>query len=149
MVAVSSACGTLIGTADEDDVRASQVYAAALLELTGAGPDGDDVPPVFVEPVAETPSADLEVQAELVALLDGTVEVRFLEERAEALVDDDTAVRDDGMLVRLGPVPERGRSVEVTLETWVRGEQFDGVTYTVERRGDDWVVVSTTPDGRS
>lgn len=66
---------------------------------------------MFVEPQGEGFGVSLELQAGIVKSTEDRADVRFVDERAEAL-DDAGVVRRDGLLVAIGPaVVEDGHTV--------------------------------------
>ena len=66
---------------------------------------------MYVVPLGES-DIDATVQADVASELHDVADVRFADERSEALDEDEPGmpVRDDGVLVAIGDVAERGRS---------------------------------------
>jgi hypothetical protein len=97
---------------------------------------------MYVESRYEEPIA-VGVQALVVEALDDRVVVRFIDERAEAVEEDDEwqPVRDNGILVGLGGVPPEGDTVNVYVDRYRDIDDVDAFDIAVRRRGDTWEVV--------
>jgi hypothetical protein len=135
-------CG--IGSANEDEVRASAVYAEVIgwLVADTGRMDPEEPMAVFVEPRGEGAGISLDVQTEVIEETKDVADVRFLDERAEGLVDEDgvVGVKDDGILIRLGPVIEDDRHVELDVDIWETVDTFTEVRFELRRSGDVWSV---------
>jgi hypothetical protein len=88
-----------------------------------------------------------EVQVEVVKALLDEADIRFLDNRDEAIHADEPGepVKDDGLLLAMSPVPEDGRRVELDVERYRSTD--DAAEYVVVLRGGDpsWTVVSVAP----
>lgn len=142
------------------EVRAAEVYDTAIRWLATERADDPEPLRVFIEPRGEGVSIGLEVQAEVIQLSADVANVRFIDARDEALIatdstvappDPDTAepdadmraVRDDGMLVRLGPVIEDGARLNLEIDRWVSDEHFTTLEFVLRDRGGRWQVVGS------
>lgn len=135
--------------AEPQAVRAGEVYDA-VVRLLATEVDTEPVEPdepgellvIHVERWDDG-AVDLAVQAEVVASTAEVATVRFIDTRDEAIewIDDVAQVRHGGLLVRLGPVPDRGRQVEVLVDRWNEADRFERRSMTVVQRGDTWAVV--------
>ena len=97
---------------------------------------------VFIEPRGEGARISLDVQAELIEATKDIANVRFLDERSEGLVENDGtfAVKDEGILIRLGPVVEEGAHVLLDVDIWKSVDTFDEVRFELRRSGNTWAV---------
>ena len=111
-----------IGSANEDEIRASEVYDEVVRWLVddAGGGNAEDPMAVFIEPRGEGAAISLDVQAELIEATKDVADVRFLDERSEGLVDEDgtVVVKDEGILIRLGPVVEDDSHVLLDVDIW-------------------------------
>jgi hypothetical protein len=69
-------------------------------------------------------------------------DIRFLDERDEGLVEEDGLVRvkDDGILIRLGPVIEDDAHVLLDVDVWETVDTFSEVRFELRRSGNTWAV---------
>lgn len=142
------------------EVRAAEVYDSAIRWLATERSDDPDPLRVFIEPRGEGGSIGLDVQAEVIQLSADAVDVRFIDTRDEALVETDNtvappdadnadpavelrSVRDDGMLVRLGPVIEDGARLNLEVDLWDSDERFTTLEFVLRDSGDRWEVVGS------
>ncbi len=98
---------------------------------------------VFVEPRGEGATISLGVQADVVATLQDVADVRFIDDLGEALETNDegtVVVVGDGILLRLPPVPEQGRSVTLEVDRF-GAERFTTMEFTLRKRENQWSVV--------
>ena len=110
------------------------------------GGDGEDaevveVPPVFVESFG--PGVDLQVQVELVARFEEQgYDLHFLDTRTEAVDQDepDVPVRDEAVLVGLGPIPE-GSPVDVRAEVYRDQADLEAYRFRLARFAGSWAFV--------
>lgn len=139
-VALMAACSS----SSPSDVRAGSVYETVLRWFADRDADDPDPLPVFIEPRGEGTSIDLAVQAEVVEWTAEYADARFIDSRDEALlVDQDgvTAVRDGGVLVRLGPVLEDGKRVTLDVDVFVDDATQQSLRFDLAATGDDWRVI--------
>jgi hypothetical protein len=123
-------------------LRAGEVYDAVVRWFSAA--NDDDPEPLLIHVERWDDGAlDLATQAEVVASAAEAATVRFIDSRDEALewIDDVAQVRAEGVLIRLGPVPERGRQFDVLVDRWVNGDSFERLAVTVVQRATEWGVL--------
>lgn len=128
---------TTDGGADEDDTGA----AGSVAEEPEPEPE---LPTLFVEPLGDGYVIDLKVQAKVVKNLEAIAEVRFIDDRMEAVQADEPGqpVRPNGMLVALGPLVQ-GSEVERTVQVrrYVDERNHVDRLATVTASGGSWTVV--------
>ena len=133
-----------IGAANEDEIRASAVYDEVVRWLVddAGGATAEEPMAVFIEPRGEGAAISLDVQAELIEATEDVADVRFLDERAEGLVEVDgtLVVKDDGILIRLGPVIEDDSHVLLDVDIWESEDTFREVRFELRRSGAVWSV---------
>ncbi len=141
--------GCVNGTdADEDTVRDAAIYRSVITDLvarSGADLDGSaGLSVVFVEAF----SADgipLPVQVEVVTGLGDRYEIRFVDDRAEA-VDVDlpgAPVRLDSLLVGLGPLVVDD-TAKLRGELYLAADDVQAYDYTlVSGANDEWNIVDS------
>lgn len=135
-------------SSEDGSKRAASVYSEVVRWFADRSADDPDPLPVFVEPRGEGASVPLGVQADLVNDVKDVADVRFIDTRDEALVEDDQGrlvVADDGLLVRLSPVVEDGDRVFVDVDVHDVDDEFRTMQFDVRRSGDRWKI-SATPD---
>ncbi|MGH9135331.1 MAG: hypothetical protein ACRDZZ_15435 [Ilumatobacteraceae bacterium] len=132
------------GAANENEVRASAVYAEVVRWLVddAGGATAEEPMPVFIEPRGEGAAISLDVQADLIEVTKDVAKVRFLDERSEGLVEEDgvVMVKNDGILIRLGPVVEDDSHVLLDVDLWETVDTFDEVRFDLRRAGRTWSV---------
>ena len=143
--AILAGCGA---SSDAEDSRPSDVYVATIERvLADESPSNgtDELPVVYVVPLGEN-EIDATVQAEVASELREVADVRFADQRSEALDEDEPGqpVRDDGLLIAIGDVAERGAPVEVEVEIYRSEGDSSSRVFTVSRRGSRWTVTSTS-----
>lgn len=132
--------------------RDAGVYAAVIRALADEPPDPwrdrvdiDDQRErvVFAGPLDEEIAISLEVQAAVVEALEDLATIRFVDQRTEAIDDDDDEqpVLEGGMLVLLGTVPA-GRSPAVETERYVALDAATQYVVTAEQSDGEWMVVN-------
>ena len=135
------------GSPNEDEIRASAVYHEVVRWLVDdAGAATDDEPmAVFIEPRGEGAAISLDVQAELIDATKDIADVRFLDERDEGLVEEEgtIVVKDDGILIRLGPVIEEDSPVLLDVDIWESEDTFSELRFELRRFGSTWAVQGT------
>jgi len=138
-------CGS---SSDAEDSRPAEVYVATIERvLADEKPStGDDaLAVVYVVPLGEN-EIDATVQADVASELHDVADVRFADERSEALDEDEHGkpVLDDAVLVAIGDVAERGNPVEVEVEVYRSEADSSSRLFTVSRRSSVWTVTSTS-----
>ena len=143
--AVGAGCD---GSGDEEVSRDAQVYVATIRNVVDDQPPPEDpevLPVVYVVAVGEK-AIPADVQAEVAVELDEQVEVRFADQREEAVLADEEhlPVRDEGVLVAFGVVPAESDPVDVEVEVYRSDEDWSKVVLTVARRSSQWTVTSSS-----
>jgi hypothetical protein len=138
-------CGT---SSDAEDSRPDDVYVATIQRvLADESPstEPDELPVVYVVPLGEN-KIEATVQAEVASELRHVADVRFADDRDEALDEDEPGkpVLDEGVLVAVGEVAERGNPVEVEVEIYHSEDDSSSLLFTVSRRSSQWTVTSTS-----
>jgi hypothetical protein len=131
--------------------RTAQVYLAAIRHAVEAAPPTTEpgaLPVVYVVGVGEA-SIAAGVQAEVAALLRDENDVRFADERAQAVLADEqrAPVRDQGTLVAVGEVPPDSESVtaiDVEVEVYRTDADWSKAVLTLEERADEWSITSSS-----
>lgn len=143
---VAAACSSEPGGASEGDDRTAAVYRSILSWFVDAeGPLAEDHEAdwvMFIATRSEEP-IDIDVQAALVEGMESDVFVRFIDARAEAVDEesDNEVVRDDGILIGLGAVPDESDTVEVYTDRYRDATDVEAWLVTIRRSGDNWQVV--------
>lgn len=155
-VVALAACGSVLVACTDDEPSAGQdpterlvaIYAATITEVatdTGALPDADDedAPQVMVFlQTHEDAQINADVQVGVVSGLEDWANVRFIDEVDEALSEDDegTTVRDDGILIGLGPVSDGEVTADLVADRWVSDDETYVYDVAVRRQGGEWMV---------
>jgi hypothetical protein len=141
---VLSLCSCSLGAPNEDEIRASAVYDEVVRWLVddAGGATAEEPMAVFIEPRGEGAAISLDVQAELIEATEDIADVRFLDERIEGLVEEDgvLAVKDAGILIRLGPVDEDDSHVLLDVDIWESEDTFREVRFDLRLSGNTWSV---------
>ena len=135
---VLAACGessTVEGTA-----RDAAVVEQIVRELAGEPVEPEALPTVYVTGIEGTIA--IEVQAGVAAALVDEIDVRFADERLEAIDEglERRPVRDGGVLLVVHRVPEEGRRIDVRVD---RYETFDlgrRLLTSLRYSEPDWIV---------
>jgi hypothetical protein len=146
--AVVAALASCDGPADDEMSREAQIYLAAVSEVIAEQvptSTDDELPVVYVVPIGES-EIDATVQAEVAGELHDLADVRFADERSEAVEEDEDGmpVRDDGTLVGIGEVPPEGEPIDVEIEIYRSAEDSSHFVFTFAPRSSQWVVSSTS-----
>jgi hypothetical protein len=136
--------------ADSGDDRTAAVYEPILDWLLVGEPGiGGDEPADWVLFVASRSEQviDIDVQAHVFAALESVVEVRVIDDRAEAIDDEleTEPVKGLGLLVGLGAVPPEGDTVEVYADRYRDLEHVEAWQFTVSRADGSWEVDGEPP----
>jgi hypothetical protein len=136
MLAITSCTGS-----EPQAVRAGEVYDAVVQWFAAARSDDPEPIALYVERWDDGP-VDLATQAEVVASTTEVALVRFIDARDEAIewIDDVAQVRNEGVLVRFGPLTGQGRAVTVIIDRWTEGDLFERWTMAVVQQGTVWQV---------
>jgi hypothetical protein len=142
---LGGACG---GPTGEVESRAAQVYVATIRDVVADLPAAEDpeaVPVVYVVGVGER-AIPADVQAEVAAELDGDVDIRFADQRTEAVLEGEekTPVRDEGVLLGIGELADDANPVELPVEIYWSEDDWSKVIFTLARRSSQWTVTSSS-----
>ncbi len=96
-------------------------------------------------PVGESTIA-ADVQAAVIGELRDETEVRFADERAEALIEDaeHMPVRDDGVLLAVGELDPGGDPVVLEVEVYRSDDDWSKALLTFAERSSRWTVTSSS-----
>jgi hypothetical protein len=143
------------GSSPDGMSRDAQVYVAAIRDVLAEQPppeQPDAVPVVFVVGVGEK-KIPAKVQAAVAADLDDDADIRFADERSEAVLADEehAPVRDDGLLIVIGQVEPDVNPVQVAVEAYRSEDDWSKRLLTTGRSSSEWTVTSeaTVPPGSS
>ncbi len=139
---VLAACSSSGAAAPDDgNQRVAAVYRAVILAIADPQPDAEHKPVVFVAPRPDAKTIPLTVQAPVVEGLADEVSVRFVDDDKEAIdgTVDGEPVKEEGVLLRLGPVAA-GDPVEVTADRYRTITDQKLVTLSARSSGDTWVA---------
>ena len=136
------------GPGAEPVSRDAQVYVATIRDVLADQPapaEPNAVPVVYVVGVGERRIA-ADVQAEVAVELDGDADIRFADERSEAVLvgEDDVPVRDHGVLIAVGELAEDVEPVELPVEIYRSEDDWSKVVLTIARRSSQWTVTSSS-----
>lgn len=128
--------------------RDAQVYLATIRDVLDDQPPPEDpeiLPVVYVVAVGEK-AIPADVQAEVAAALDEEADIRFADQREEAVLEDEDhlPVRDEGVLVAFGAVAAEREPVDVEVEIYRSEEDWSKVVLTVGRQSSQWIVTSSS-----
>jgi hypothetical protein len=146
MTLAVGSCGSEDGRTAERD---AEVYATVIRALVTEGPldpggETEEVDRiVYAGPIDEQVDISLEVQVAVVEELESFATVRFVDDRDEAIDDDEEGepVLERGVLLLLGTVPA-GPSPSVDAARYVDLDHAARFRVTVERSGRTWEVVN-------
>jgi hypothetical protein len=147
---VVTACGDDGGSGDNTSSRDSDVYAAIVRSVAADQPhEEDETPVVYVTPFPNEKPIPLDVQVGVVDSVADEATVRFVDEEEQAVNKDaeGAPVVDDGVLVRIGTVPEEGTTVTVPAELYHNDNDIVPTEYEVTEGTDSWTATQQTPSG--
>lgn len=141
-------CDNGVG-APESTGRDAAVYEAVLREvvLPATGVVADAVPRIYVAPAGPN-TISAQVQANLAKAMVDDADLVFTDDIDDAFTDDpNRPVRDDALLVSLGPVEATGSPVEVLTALYRFAQDTSAMTVTVTEQPDGvaWRVTKVTP----
>ena len=142
-------------TGDPD--RSAGIYAAVISGLiAGGAANFDPWPPVtYIDATARssagpvavtdvvTSPIPIEVQHRIGEALAAHTEVRFVDD-PQSVIQPDSRVRDNGVLVTLAPVPPAGRPLRMGARSYVGNLGSTSCTFIVDGAGAHWRVTGTT-----
>lgn len=152
MVATLVAAIAVASCTEDDDTGARQVavLVAAIREVVADVPSADIDPPlpvVYLVGAGEVEFAAT-VQADVAEDLQDEVDVRFADDRDEAIDLDaaDAPVRDDGVLLMVEEIPDDGDTIEVSIEVYRSDRDQPGtVVFSMTEDDERWSVTATSP----
>jgi hypothetical protein len=129
----------------EGKARDAAVVEQVIRSIVEDEPTQPDVVPVVYVVGSET-SISIDVQAAVAASLVNEMDIRFADERAEAIDEslEQAPVRDAGVLLVIGKVPNEGSRIDVLTERYRAGDDVDNVVVSLRWREPEWSVTSTT-----
>jgi hypothetical protein len=149
LTTVFALAGVLIGcgidTEVDDADRNATIYRSVIADVVGRSgvglDDSDDLPVLFIE-AFEADGISLEVQVEVVTSFIEQYEIRFIDDRDEALEDDleGLPVRENSVLIGLGPIVLDG-TADVRSERYLSTDAVSAYRYTLAGRDDSWSIV--------
>lgn len=151
MVATLVAAIAVASCTEDDDTGARQVavLVAAIREVVADVPSADIDPPlpvVYLVGAGEVEFAAT-VQADVAEDLQDEVDVRFADDRDEAIDANavDAPVPDEGVLLMVGEIPD-GDPIEVSIEMYRSEDDQPGiVVFSMSADDDGWSVTATSP----
>ena len=131
---------------EDPDTRSASVYRAVISDMVTRYPvdteDPEQLPTLFVEAFDPT-GIPLKVQVDLVTSFELTLDVRFIDDRIEAIDIEQpgSPVRIESILVGLGSIAGDD-TVDVRAELYVAETDIRAYRYTLEEgTQDEWSVV--------
>ena len=137
--------GCVNGTEVDNTARNAAIYRSVIADVvdrSGVDLDGsEDLPVLFIE-AFDANGIALEVQVDVVNSFIEQYEIRFIDDRDEAIVTDlaGLPVRANSLLIGLGPIVLDG-TVDVRSELYVSADAVSAYRYTLAGRDDRWVTV--------
>ena len=122
--------------------RASDVYATIIRSFATQAADEPSLK-VFVETRGEGSSISVDVQAEVVTAVEDVAEVRFIDARSEALEESEPGifvVRDAGILLAFGPVPNDASDLVVEVDQYIEDTLLAAHRFVMRSSGDEWKI---------
>jgi hypothetical protein len=131
----------------------ASVFEAVLREV--ALPAAHDSMPDTEKPIVYLATADgsgisVEVQAIVARDLKDEADLRIEDDIADVVLEDEDLkpVRDDGLLVRVTPLPEdQPNQVELSVVLYVNEFDEDTIDVAMSRTDADWSVTTSIPAG--
>jgi hypothetical protein len=163
MVALALGLGALAAVAscggDGDQVSAAErdagVYEVVLRDLVLADlpPEADDDPlPVVYVVAADGTTVPADIQVSVVKLLKDEAEIRFVDAREDAVLDEapegddrEEPVHDNGVLVTFGALPETGSTIDVEVDVYSSVGDERGYDVTLAGGPSTWQIRSAAP----
>ena len=149
LAAVFAVAGVLIGcvnsTDGDDTARNAAIYRSVIADVVDRSgvvqDDVEDLPVLFIE-AFDADGIALEVQVEVVGSFIEQYEIRFIDDRDEAIEVDlaGLPVRANSFLIGLGPIVLDG-TVDVRSELYLSTDAVSAFRYTLAGRDDSWPIV--------
>lgn len=138
--------GCVDGGGDDDTARDAAIYRSVIVDVVDGSEveldEGEELPVLFIEAFGAD-EIPLPVQVDVVAGLVEEYEVRFIDQRDEAVEIDlpGSPVRPGSLFIGLGDIDVDG-TAEVHSELYMRTDDVRGFSYTLMEAGDGvWRVV--------
>jgi hypothetical protein len=145
IVAVALALvGCSSGKKGTDSSRESDVVSAIVQSVArDLNRMDDSTPVVFVAPLGNNKPMALAVQVAVVTNVEKDATVRFVDDFDEAIDhgSDGEPVLEDGVLLRLGPIPKTGNQVQVPAERYRSASDGSVLDFAVSKVAETWVAV--------
>lgn len=148
MAMVFALVGVLSGCTNNPEVdntpRNAAIYRSVIADVVDRSDvelDGsEDLPVLFIE-AFDPDGVALEVQVEVVNSFIEQYEIRFIDDRDEAIVIDleELPVRANSLLIGLGPIVLDG-TVNVRSELYLSTDDVTAYRYTLTGRDDRWAT---------
>lgn len=124
--------------------REAGIVAAVITATAELAEDPEELPVVYV--VGDQGTPDIEVQASVATLLQGSADLRFADEDAEAFeeVDGVSRLREGAMLLVIGEVPAEGDEVEVTVTRHRDPDLVEELRVTLVRSDLAWIAADVS-----
>ena len=130
------ACSPASTSADGD---VADAYAVVIEWFADRSSDDPDPLLVFVEARGEGFEIELPAQASVVEASASFADVQFIDDRSEAIGDD--GVRDDGILLALGPAVMDGDGAIVECDEIVTSETMTSWRFELRYVRNEWLLV--------
>jgi len=117
-------------------------YTEVVEWFVDRAPTGSEPPVVFMESLGEGFEMDLGLQATIVAEAQERAQVRFIDERSDALGEAGEEVRDGGILLAVGPAAADGDEVTIDAEQFVSVDESSSWVFRLRADEDGaWTIV--------
>ena len=142
-----AACNDDIAAPTDPNRRLVEIYAATIQAVaTHSRPDlaeQESIDKVVYLASREGVTIDINVQAGIVVELEDWATIRFIDAIEEAIEtgEPDAPVRDDGVLLGLGSIPEGVASVSVSADRYEGDSHLTVFDVELARRAGEWSVV--------
>lgn len=128
-------------SSDSDDADVAGAYSEVLRWFVDRGGPHSERPVVFIEPRGEGLDIGLDTQAAVISAADGFAEVRFIDDRSEAL--DEEGVRDGGIFIALGPGTQDRDLLIVECDEILAEDDELSWSFTLRYRDGQWSRIGT------
>ena len=147
--AVLLVAGILLGCGSssevDDTARNAAIYQSVIVDVVDRSDvvleSVEDLPVLFID-AFDPGGIAIEVQVEIVSSFIDQYEIRFIDDRDEAVdLDlDDLPVRANSLLIGLGPIVLDG-TIDVRGELYFSADAVSAYRYTLAGIGDIWPIV--------
>jgi hypothetical protein len=133
---LAAACGSDGEPTNEGSTH--DAYAAVIRWFVDRLPGDAEQHVVFIEARGEGVGIDLDTQAAVVEVSQPFADVRFIDDRSEAI--DADGVRDGGVLLGLGPVVVEARTAVIEADEIVDEDTVVSRRFELRLVDDEWVL---------